>query len=83
MFQEEAREQGSVGIATYSAYIRAAGGFGVAALLFAMFVLCVLSKMFSDFWLSYWVRQGDGKVRVLKNIHTTAIARSLIMLMLL
>ncbi len=62
LVKEEKREEGSVGVATYVAYVKAAGGFVVAFFVVIIFMISVLSKMFADFWLSYWLRQGDGKV---------------------
>ena len=63
LVKEEVREQGAVSVHTYLAYVRAAGGLLVVAVMLLFFTAGVGSKVFSDFWLSYWIRQGDGKVK--------------------
>ena len=45
---------------TVVAYIRACGGFIVAFCILMLFALVTFSNIFSNWWLSYWFRQGDG-----------------------
>ena len=65
LVKEETREQGAVSFATYDSYVRAAGGYAVALVVMVFYILSVAAKLFSDWWLSFWIRQGDGEVRSL------------------
>lgn len=58
--QVEEQGKGSVPWAVYSVYIQALGGLPVFFFILALFVLNVGSTAFSNWWLSYWIKQGSG-----------------------
>ncbi|XP_076138611.1 ATP-binding cassette sub-family C member 5 [Alosa pseudoharengus] len=65
LMQVEERGKGSVPWSVYGVYIRAAGGVLVFLLILLLFVLNVGSTAFSNYWLSYWIKQGSGNTSVL------------------
>lgn len=58
--QVEERGRGSVPWSVYGVYIQASGGALAFLLILALFVLNVGSTAFSNWWLSYWIKQGSG-----------------------
>uniref|UniRef100_A0A671LM74 Multidrug resistance-associated protein 5-like n=1 Tax=Sinocyclocheilus anshuiensis TaxID=1608454 RepID=A0A671LM74_9TELE len=58
LMQVEERGKGSVPWAVYRVYIQALGGWPVFLFILALFVLNVGSTAFSNWWLSYWIKQG-------------------------
>lgn len=58
--QPEDCGKGSVPCAVYRVYIQALGGCPVFLFILALFVLNVGSTAFSNWWLSYWIKQGSG-----------------------
>lgn len=58
--QAEERGKGSVPWAVYRVYVQALGGWPVFLFILALFVLNVGSTAFSNWWLSYWIKQGSG-----------------------
>lgn len=62
--QLEEKGQGSVPWSVYGVYIRAAGGPLAFLVIISLFMLNVGSTAFSNWWLSYWIKQGSG-VRLL------------------
>ena len=60
LMQVEERGKGSVPWSVYGIYIQAAGGVLVFLLILLLFVLNVGSTAFSNWWLSYWIKQGSG-----------------------
>uniref|UniRef100_A0A672RNH9 ATP-binding cassette sub-family C member 5 n=1 Tax=Sinocyclocheilus grahami TaxID=75366 RepID=A0A672RNH9_SINGR len=60
----EERGKGSVPWAVYRVYIQALGGWPVFLVILALFVLNVGSTAFSNWWLSYWIKQGSGNTTV-------------------
>ena len=52
--------RGSVPWSVYGVYIKASGGALAFLLILALFVLNVGSMAFSNWWLSYWIKQGSG-----------------------
>lgn len=58
--QAEECGKGSVPCAVYRVYIQALGGLPVFLFILALFVLNVGSIAFSNWWLSYWIKQGSG-----------------------
>uniref|UniRef100_A0A672RNK1 ATP-binding cassette, sub-family C (CFTR/MRP), member 5 n=1 Tax=Sinocyclocheilus grahami TaxID=75366 RepID=A0A672RNK1_SINGR len=60
LMQVEERGKGSVPWAVYRVYIQALGGWPVFLVILALFVLNVGSTAFSNWWLSYWIKQGSG-----------------------
>uniref|UniRef100_A0A672RNR7 ATP-binding cassette sub-family C member 5 n=1 Tax=Sinocyclocheilus grahami TaxID=75366 RepID=A0A672RNR7_SINGR len=64
LMQVEERGKGSVPWAVYRVYIQALGGWPVFLVILALFVLNVGSTAFSNWWLSYWIKQGSGNTTV-------------------
>lgn len=60
LMQPEECGKGSVPCAVYRVYIQALGGCPVFLFILALFVLNVGSTAFSNWWLSYWIKQGSG-----------------------
>lgn len=60
LMQVEERGRGSVPWSVYGVYIQASGGALAFLLILALFVLNVGSTAFSNWWLSYWIKQGSG-----------------------
>uniref|UniRef100_A0AAR2LTI2 ATP-binding cassette, sub-family C (CFTR/MRP), member 5 n=1 Tax=Pygocentrus nattereri TaxID=42514 RepID=A0AAR2LTI2_PYGNA len=60
LMQVEERGKGSVPCAVYGLYIQALGGLPVFLFILALFILNVGSTAFSNWWLSYWIKQGMG-----------------------
>uniref|UniRef100_A0AAY4B775 ATP-binding cassette, sub-family C (CFTR/MRP), member 5 n=1 Tax=Denticeps clupeoides TaxID=299321 RepID=A0AAY4B775_9TELE len=58
LMQMEERGRGSVPWSVYGVYIQAAGGPLVFLFILMLFVLNVGSTAFSNWWLSYWIKQG-------------------------
>uniref|UniRef100_A0A674AJE8 ATP-binding cassette sub-family C member 5 n=1 Tax=Salmo trutta TaxID=8032 RepID=A0A674AJE8_SALTR len=58
LMQVEERGRGSVPWSVYGVYIQASGGALAFLLILALFVLNVGSTAFSNWWLSYWIKQG-------------------------
>uniref|UniRef100_A0A673VW37 ATP-binding cassette sub-family C member 5 n=1 Tax=Salmo trutta TaxID=8032 RepID=A0A673VW37_SALTR len=65
LMQVEERRRGSVPWSVYGVYIQASGGALAFLLILALFVLNVGSTAFSNWWLSYWIKQGSGNTTVL------------------
>lgn len=60
LMQAEERGKGSVPCAVYREYIQALGGWPVFLFILTLFILNVGSTAFSNWWLSYWIKQGSG-----------------------
>ncbi|XP_077204240.1 ATP-binding cassette sub-family C member 5 isoform X2 [Paroedura picta] len=60
LVQLEEKGKGSVPWSVYGVYIQAAGGPIAFLVIVALFVLNVGSTAFSNWWLSYWIKQGSG-----------------------
>lgn len=56
----EEKGQGSVPWSVYGVYIQAAGGPLAFLVILSLFMLNVGSTAFSNWWLSYWIKQGSG-----------------------
>ncbi|XP_053356806.1 multidrug resistance-associated protein 5 [Clarias gariepinus] len=65
LMQPEERGKGSVPFSVYKVYIQALGGLPVFLFILALFILNVGSTAFSNWWLSYWIKQGSGNTTVL------------------
>ncbi|CAB1348462.1 unnamed protein product [Coregonus sp. 'balchen'] len=65
LMQVEECGRGSVPWSVYGVYIQASGGALAFLLILALFVLNVGSTAFSNWWLSYWIKQGSGNTTVL------------------
>ncbi|KAH0624286.1 hypothetical protein JD844_007979 [Phrynosoma platyrhinos] len=60
LMQLEDKGKGSVPWSVYGIYIQAAGGPIAFIIIMALFILNVGSTAFSNWWLSYWIKQGSG-----------------------
>ncbi|XP_030837464.1 multidrug resistance-associated protein 5 isoform X2 [Strongylocentrotus purpuratus] len=58
--QPEALESKTRPSKTYLAYMRAAGGVVVSLLVILIFLISQAFATFGNFWLSYWLEQGNG-----------------------
>ncbi|KYO47194.1 hypothetical protein Y1Q_0002206 [Alligator mississippiensis] len=65
LVQLEEKGKGSVPWSVYGIYIQAAGGPFAFLIIMALFVLNVGSTAFSNWWLSYWIKQGSGNTTVM------------------
>ncbi|CAL9701161.1 unnamed protein product [Knipowitschia caucasica] len=57
---QEVSTQSTMDWGVYYSYIRAAGGLFIVFLMMMLFVLLVGTTAFGNWWLSYWVGQGNG-----------------------
>ncbi|MGH0120794.1 UNVERIFIED_CONTAM: hypothetical protein FKN15_065130 [Acipenser sinensis] len=64
LMQAEEKGSGSVSWSVYKAYIRAAGGALAFIINIVLFLLTTGSITFSNWWLSYWIKQGSGNTTV-------------------
>ncbi|KAJ8280519.1 hypothetical protein GJAV_G00055820 [Gymnothorax javanicus] len=64
LMQVEDRGKGSVPWSVYRLYIQALGGVMVFLLILLLFILNVGSAVFSNWWLSYWIKEGSGNTTV-------------------
>lgn len=60
LMKAEEKGSGAVAWAVYAAYIKAAGGPIVFLINVFLFLSTTGSIAFSNWWLSYWIRQGSG-----------------------
>lgn len=60
LMKAEEKGSGSVAWSVYGAYIKAAGGPLVFIINIFFFLSTTGSIAFSNWWLSYWIRQGSG-----------------------
>ncbi|XP_072264457.1 ATP-binding cassette sub-family C member 5 [Pyxicephalus adspersus] len=70
LMQMEEKGKGSVPWSVYGFYIQAAGGPFAFLIIMALFVLNVGSTAFSNWWLSYWIKQGSGNTSVVMHNET-------------
>ncbi|XP_004424724.1 PREDICTED: multidrug resistance-associated protein 5 isoform X1 [Ceratotherium simum simum] len=71
LVQVEEKGQGSVPWSVYGVYIRAAGGPLAFLVIISLFMLNVGSTAFSNWWLSYWIKQGSGNATVMQGNKTS------------
>ncbi|KAM4045947.1 ATP-binding cassette sub-family C member 5-like isoform 2-T2 [Anomaloglossus baeobatrachus] len=64
LMQIEEKGDGIVPSKIYGAYIKAAGGVLVVTINAILFVLTTGSAAFSNWWLSYWIKQGSGNMSI-------------------
>ncbi|XP_067853075.1 ATP-binding cassette sub-family C member 5 [Heptranchias perlo] len=64
LMHAEEKASGSVAWSTYGIYIKAAGGTLIFLVNILLFVLTAGSIAFSNWWLSYWIKQGSGNTSV-------------------
>uniref|UniRef100_A0A667ZMP7 ATP-binding cassette, sub-family C (CFTR/MRP), member 12 n=1 Tax=Myripristis murdjan TaxID=586833 RepID=A0A667ZMP7_9TELE len=60
---DEAAGEGPVPWSVYKQYCKAAGGYIVTFLVFLLMILMAGSVILSNWWLSYWLDQGNGWLR--------------------
>uniref|UniRef100_A0A6I8QHH6 ATP-binding cassette sub-family C member 5 n=1 Tax=Xenopus tropicalis TaxID=8364 RepID=A0A6I8QHH6_XENTR len=70
LMQLEEKGKGSVPWSVYGAYIQSAGGPFAFLIIMTLFVLNVGSTAFSNWWLSYWIKQGSGNTTVVVHNET-------------
>uniref|UniRef100_A0A8C0N8S6 ATP binding cassette subfamily C member 5 n=1 Tax=Canis lupus familiaris TaxID=9615 RepID=A0A8C0N8S6_CANLF len=71
LVQLEEKGQGSVPWSVYGVYIQAAGGPLAFLVIISLFMLNVGSTAFSNWWLSYWIKQGSGNTTVTQGNKTS------------
>ncbi|XP_053195402.1 ATP-binding cassette sub-family C member 12 [Scomber japonicus] len=60
LVSQESSSEGAVSWRIYHQYCQAAGGYFITFLTILNVVLMIGSTAFSNWWLSYWLGQGDG-----------------------
>ncbi|XP_077376249.1 ATP-binding cassette sub-family C member 12 isoform X2 [Festucalex cinctus] len=60
LVSKELTTEGAVSWRIYGQYCKAAGGYIVTLLVFLNVVLMIGFTAFSNWWLSYWLKQGSG-----------------------
>ncbi|XP_072320763.1 ATP-binding cassette sub-family C member 12 [Eucyclogobius newberryi] len=60
LVKEETSTEGSMKWRIYYSYIKATGGLCVVFLMLVIFALLVGTTAFGNWWLSYWLGQGNG-----------------------
>ncbi|XP_018549671.1 ATP-binding cassette sub-family C member 5 isoform X1 [Lates calcarifer] len=65
LMKAEEKGSGAVAWSVYSAYIKAAGGPIVFIINTFLFLSTTGSVAFSNWWLSYWIRQGSGNTSLI------------------
>uniref|UniRef100_A0A3B3UXY2 ATP-binding cassette sub-family C member 5 n=1 Tax=Poecilia latipinna TaxID=48699 RepID=A0A3B3UXY2_9TELE len=60
LVSQESSTEGSVSWRVYHQYCQAVGGYFVTFFTIFIIVLMIGSTAFSNWWLSYWLGQGDG-----------------------
>ncbi|XP_013859205.1 multidrug resistance-associated protein 5 [Austrofundulus limnaeus] len=70
LMKAEEKGSGAVAWPVYKAYIKAAGGPVVFVINALFFLLTTGSIAFSNWWLSYWIRQGSGNTSLISGNET-------------
>ncbi|XP_051276349.1 ATP-binding cassette sub-family C member 5 [Dicentrarchus labrax] len=65
LMKAEEKGSGAVDWSVYGAYIKAAGGPIVLIINIFLFLSTTGSIAFSNWWLSYWIRQGSGNTSLI------------------
>uniref|UniRef100_A0A3Q2Q4P1 ATP-binding cassette sub-family C member 5 n=1 Tax=Fundulus heteroclitus TaxID=8078 RepID=A0A3Q2Q4P1_FUNHE len=60
LVSQESSTEGSVSWRVYHQYCQAVGGYIITFLTIVIIVLMIGSTAFSNWWLSYWLGNGDG-----------------------
>ncbi|XP_068614030.1 ATP-binding cassette sub-family C member 12-like [Brachionichthys hirsutus] len=60
LVRKESSEEGAVSWRIYHRYCQAAGGYFIIFLVMINFILMIGSTAFSNWFLSFWLGQGDG-----------------------
>ncbi|KAG8586824.1 hypothetical protein GDO81_005492 [Engystomops pustulosus] len=64
LMQAEEKGDSTVPWTIYRAYIKAAGGALIITINAFLFLLTTGSAAFSNWWLSYWIKQGSGNTSI-------------------
>lgn len=72
LMKAEEKGSGRVSLSVYGAYIKAAGGPVIFIINIFFFLSTTGSTAFSNWWLSYWIRQGSGNTSLILVNETTA-----------
>ncbi|XP_034546003.1 multidrug resistance-associated protein 5 [Notolabrus celidotus] len=72
MMKAEEKGSGAVAWSVYGAYIKAAGGPIIFVINIFLFLATTGSIAFSNWWLSYWIRQGSGNTSLISVNETMA-----------
>ncbi|XP_071991843.1 ATP-binding cassette sub-family C member 5-like isoform X3 [Engystomops pustulosus] len=64
LMQAEEKGDSTVPWTIYGAYIKAAGGALIITINAFLFLLTTGSAAFSNWWLSYWIKQGSGNTSI-------------------
>ncbi|XP_069492781.1 ATP-binding cassette sub-family C member 5-like [Ambystoma mexicanum] len=62
LMNAEEKGGGAVPWSVYGTYVMASGGILILILNALVFILNTGSIAFSNWWLSYWIKQGDGNI---------------------
>ncbi|XP_075328739.1 ATP-binding cassette sub-family C member 12 isoform X1 [Odontesthes bonariensis] len=68
LVSQESSTEGSVSWSVYHQYCQAAGGYIMVILAILNIILMIGSTAFSNWWLSYWLGQGDGSSNATSNV---------------
>eukprot|EP00049_Salpingoeca_infusionum_P013021 m.242611 g.242611 ORF g.242611 m.242611 type:complete len:1470 (+) comp15333_c1_seq3:97-4506(+) len=58
--EKEEMNRGSIDGDTYRVYAKALGGYAVTLFILFLFILAMFAKAYSDYYLSRWIKEGDG-----------------------
>ncbi|XP_028271684.1 multidrug resistance-associated protein 5 [Parambassis ranga] len=72
LMKAEEKGSGAVAWSVYGAYIKAAGGAVIFLINIFFFLSTTGSIAFSNWWLSYWIRQGSGNTSLISLNETMA-----------
>lgn len=72
LMKAEEKGSGAVDWSVYGAYVKAAGGPIVFIINIFLFLSTTGSVAFSNWWLSYWIRQGSGNTSLILENETMA-----------
>ncbi|XP_068596454.1 ATP-binding cassette sub-family C member 5 [Brachionichthys hirsutus] len=72
LMKAEEKGSGAVSWAVYGEYVKAAGGPIVFIINIVLFVSTTGSISFSNWWLSYWIKQGSGNTSLILENETMA-----------
>lgn len=76
LMKAEEKGSGRVAWSVYGAYIKAAGGPVIFIINILLFVSTMGSIAFSNWWLSYWIKQGSGNTSLIL-VNETTVSNSM------
>ncbi|CAG2167943.1 unnamed protein product [Oppiella nova] len=68
LIMDEKLGTGSISLDTYKSYVKSGGGLLIIAFLMGWLALQAMTTSFANWWLGYWMAQGDGNAT-----HTGAV----------